>query len=198
MSGNYASDENPFCSRRIRPGAAPFLFPQDYDADALVERLRHNNWRGEITGPHGGGKSSLVAALMPALEKAGKKPLLVELHDGQRRLPIDLDAACRGAAFELAIIDGYEQLGWLARWKLSSLCRRRGWGLLVTAHASVGLPPICEVAPTPELAARIVAQLAGGGATFSPAELGECFARHGGNLREMLFELYDVFERGKQ
>ena len=34
-----AVSENPFCTRRVRPGAIPFLFPPDQTAEALIERL---------------------------------------------------------------------------------------------------------------------------------------------------------------
>jgi hypothetical protein len=195
MAADCTTPENPFSSSRIRPGATPFIFPRDFDAESLVARLRQNRWRGEITGPHGCGKSSLLAAIMPEINRAGRKPLLIELHDGQRRLPVDLDEKCRAEPFDLAVIDGYEQLGRLARWRLGWLSRRRGWGLLVTAHVSVGLPSICRLTPTAELTERIVKQLtADRGVEFSPADLRERFVRHGGDLREMLFELYDEVE----
>ena len=54
-----------------------------------------NGWWGEILGPHGAGKSALLATLIPAVERAGRRPVLVELHDGQRRLPLDLSCGRR-------------------------------------------------------------------------------------------------------
>ncbi|NLF06647.1 MAG: hypothetical protein GX594_01525 [Pirellulaceae bacterium] len=187
---------NPFSSHNIRPGAMPFIFPEGENADSMVRRLRENGWRGEIVGGHGEGKSTLLAELLPALRRAGRKPLLIELHDGQRRLPLDLDACCRAEPFDLLIVDGCEQLGRWNRLRLKRLCRRRGWGLLATAHGSVGLPRIYRASVSPELAAKVVEQLlAGRTPSFDPAEISAAFERQRGNLREMLFDLYDVHER---
>ena len=61
------SADNPFSTRYTRPGAIPFRFPPGTSADGLVEQLRRQQWRGAIVGPHGSGKSSLVAALVPPL-----------------------------------------------------------------------------------------------------------------------------------
>jgi len=192
---SHETCENPFCTRRIRPGAIPFLFPAGRDAETLVGRLRQNGWWGEIIGGHGSGKSALLATLIPSIERAGRHATLVELHDGQRRLPLDLDRECQPGASMVVIVDGYEQLSRWRRWLLARLCRRRGWGLLVTAHASVGLPPLYQTAATPELAERIVGGLMAGRASpLAARELAECLARHHDDLRETLFDLYDLYE----
>ncbi len=189
--------DNPFSAWRIRPGAIPFLFPPGVSAQSLVERLRQNGWWGEIVGAHGSGKSALVAALLPALRGAGQRPILVELHDSQRTLP--LDSGQVGAAGEtLIVVDGYEQLCRTSRWRLKRFCRLESLGLLVTTHYSVGLPELCRTEVSPELACRVIAWLVGDRPWGVPDErVAEIFHRHAGNLREVLFELYDWFERGR-
>jgi hypothetical protein len=195
----HETSENPFCTRRIRPGAIPFLFPAGQNAEILVERLQQNDWWGEIIGNHGSGKSALLATLIPSIERAGQRTTLVALHDGQRRFPVDLDRKCGSSASMVVVVDGYEQLSRPRRWLLKRLCRRRGWGLLVTAHASVGLPPLYKSAATPELAERIVGQLtAGGAAPLAASELADCLARHHGDMRETLFHLYDLHEEKRR
>jgi hypothetical protein len=124
----HEPSENPFCTRRIRPGAIPFVFPAGEDAEALVRRLQQNDWRGEIIGPHGTGKSTLLATLLPAIERAGRRITLVALHDGQRRLPTDFDRDCRPCETMVLVVDGYEQLSRWRRWLLKRRCRRRNWG----------------------------------------------------------------------
>jgi hypothetical protein len=192
----YEPSENPFCTTRVRPGAIPFLFSAGQDAETLVARLQRNGWWGEIVGAHGAGKSALLATLIPPIELAGRHAVLVELHDGQRRLPLDLNRDSRLRPPAILIVDGYEQLSRWRRFLLKRRCRRCGFGLLVTAHASVGLPELYRTAATPDLAERIVGQLMGGRASpLTAMELAECFARHSGNLREMLFDLYDLYEQ---
>jgi hypothetical protein len=187
---------NPFSTCRTRPGALPFLFRAGEDAETLIVRLRGNGWRGQIIGPHGTGKSALLAALVPASERAGQRTLWITLHDGQRRLPPEARRQLQLSAPTLLVVDGYEQLGRWSRFRLSRLCRRRGLGLLVTAHKSAGLPELYRTAADAESLARIVAQLlAGEPCPWNSSDLAERLACHGGNLRETLFELYDLYEQ---
>jgi hypothetical protein len=190
------SSDNPFSTRRISPGAIPYVFPPGESAETLVDRLRQTGWWGEIIGPHGSGKSTLLAALTAAIGRAGLPTLLVALHDAERRLPLRLQSDPRLRSPLVMVVDGYEQLGLWSRLGLKRFCRRQGLGLLVTAHKSVGLPSLCRTAVTPDLAWRIVGTLLGGRQPLlTPEEVSHCLSRHGGDLREALFELYDLFER---
>ncbi len=188
--------DNPFSTRRVRPGAMPFIFPAGQDAETLVDRLRQAGWWGEIIGRHGSGKSSLLAALTAAIERAGQRTVLVTLHDGQRRLPLDLQHDSRLRPPVVLIVDGYEQLGRWRRPALRRFCRRQGIGLLVTAHESMGLPLLCQTVATVDLAEQLVRQLLGGQQSpLTPAEVSQALSRRGGDLREMLFDLYDLYEQ---
>lgn len=192
----FSASENPFCTRRIRPGAIPFIFPPGQNAETLVDRLRQAGWWGEIVGPHGSGKSTLLAALTAAIERAGRQTVLVALHDGQRRLPLELRSDPRLQTPVVLVVDGYEQLSLWSRLVLKRFCRRHGAGLLVTAHQSVGLPMLCQTVASLSLARQIVAALMGGREPpFTPEEVSQCLSRRGGDLRETLFDLYDLYER---
>ena len=155
-----------------------------------------DGWRGQIVGPHGSGKSTLVAALVEALAAEGRPAFVIALRDVQRRLPRGWRREVEQAAARLVIVDGYEQLGRLARWGVKFTCRRRGWGLLVTAHGDAGFPTLVATSPSLELAELLVDQLVPPGASaFDRAVVARAFADANGNLREMLFALYDQFER---
>jgi hypothetical protein len=194
-TGGPPSAENPFSTRHIRPGATPFFFPPNQSAEGLVESLRKHGWRGEIVGPHGSGKSSLVSALIPAIRSAGRTTLLVELHDGQRRMPVDLRRAPDLGRDAVVIVDGYEQLSFWSRARLRWFCRHRGLGLLVTTHKPAGFPPLFRTATSLALAEQIVQFLLGGQPPLvDSGELARRFERHRGDLRELLFDLYDVYE----
>ncbi|MBN2023389.1 MAG: hypothetical protein JW809_11425 [Pirellulales bacterium] len=187
---------NPFATRRVRPGAVPFLFPEGASADVLVTRLRQAGWRGQIVGSHGSGKSTLLAALIPAIERAGRRVVHVALHDGQRRLPADALGKSEIAQPTVLVVDGYEQLGWFARLGARWLCRRRGWGFVATCHEPVRLPVLWTAITTPARVRQIVAALLEDDwSRIAPEEVDAAFARHGDNVRETLFELYDLYQR---
>jgi hypothetical protein len=188
-------EDNPFSTRHIRPGAKPFLFPEGETVEQLVDRLAANDGWGQIVGPHGSGKSALLAALIAALRSAGWHVTLVELHDGQRKLPPPLPELPEATPPRLLVIDGYEQLGRSARNTIQRRCRKLDWGLLATSHVSVNLPELYCMAPTAALARRIVEQLTVSHGRTIPDELIErLYAEHGGDLRELLFSLYDHYE----
>jgi hypothetical protein len=185
---------NPFSTRFIRPGAIPFIFPDGQSAALLVDRLRDFQWRAQLIGPHGSGKSTLLAALIPALESVGREVLAIDLHQGQRRLP-NLAAGTLSAA-TLLVIDGYEQLSWWSRRRVKGLCRRTGAGLLVTAHTDLGLPTLYSTEPSQTLAQAVVARLlAGGDRRITSDDISTAFAASGGNIRETLFRLYDIYHQ---
>ena len=197
--------DNPFTSQRIRPDAFAFLFgPEDGTeqdgieqdcTEQLVGRLQQQDWWGQIVGPHGSGKSTLLATLIPAIENAAGCVTVLELHDGQRRLPMPLRG--EGLLQDTAVlaVDGYEQLAHLHRMRLKRFCRRAGVGLLVTSHASVGLPPLWRTQINRKLARQVVDRLqAGYPSLITVEDIAQAFDACQGDLREMLFGLYDVYE----
>ena len=187
---------NPFATRWVRPGAIPFLFPPDQNAAKLVERLRAFDWRGQIVGPHGSGKSTLLHTLRPELERAGREVVTFSLAGGQRRLDVSPTQRREWTAATLVVIDGFEPLNCWNRLRWNRQCRRAGAGLLVTTHCDVGLPTIAETTVTLETAQAITARLlAGHEGLVTTEEVAERFAKHAGNLRETLFDLYDLVER---
>ncbi len=187
---------NPFSTRFIRPGAIAFLFAEGESAASMVERLRQNGWWGQIVGPHGSGKSTLLATLKPELEAAGQHVVTITLHQGESRLP-PIDRRSLGATTQL-VIDGYEQLSWWSRSRVRWLCWWSGAGLLVTAHTDLGLPMIYRMKPSERLARAVVTKLLDGEAAISASELKAAYEASGGNVRETLFKLYDVYQAHEQ
>ncbi|HVX09644.1 MAG TPA: hypothetical protein VHC22_00445 [Pirellulales bacterium] len=187
---------NPFSTRRTRPGAMRFRFDHGEDETTVVERLRALDWWAQIVGPHGSGKSTLVAALRPALAAAGRDVRLVGLHQGDRRLPISVEEWRRFTPATQLIVDGYEQLGPFARWRVARRCRRQGCGLLVTTHTDLGFTTLFTTDPCLDLAVALVRQLLPpGDDTIGDTDIEAAWRANGGNLREMLFALYDLFEQ---
>lgn len=197
MSNHWGvAADNPFSASRVRPGAIPFLFDEHPPPESLLDQLRRNGYWGQVIGAHGSGKSALLAALRAALESSGLSVLHIELHAGERRLPISFRKLRSTANISVIVVDGYEQLSWLTRIRLKHFCRRRKLGLLVSTHHPAGFPTLCTLRPSLPLAQKIAAQLQYGHPELvTPNDVAVCYAAAHGNLREMLFALYDIYER---
>lgn len=193
-----ASEGNPFSTRNVRPGAIEYLFESGTSAVALVARLRENHWRGEIVGPHGSGKSTFLATLLPLLEQSGRKVAHFVLHGGERQLPVSTRESRVWNSDTQVVVDGYEQLGWWSRRWLELTCRKRGSGLLVTAHASVGLPPLLQTTSSLEALRTIALRLQPTPPLVTSDDVTRAFEQHSGNAREALFALYDLYELRRQ
>ncbi len=187
---------NPFCAARLRPGTIDFVFEQGKSLQQLVDVLEANVWQGQITGGHGTGKSTLLAALTPAIEDRGRSVESIMLTAGQRHLPRNFFASLRrGAGLGVAAVDGVEQLHPWNRLFLKRFCRAHGAGLVVASHRRADLPTLYETAVDEVRAWGVVQRLQNG---FPPRiaieDLRQRLARHEGNLREALFDLYDLYE----
>lgn len=163
--------------------------------EELLERLAALEWRAAIVGPHGHGKTTLLEDLKAHLEARGFRVRSVLLHIGDRRLGRERkerlfrDLGPR----DILCVDGAEQLGrwsWLAlRWR-----SRAAGGLLITSHRPGLLPTLLDCETTPELLEGIVRDLLGDDPGPRP-DAETLLARHGGNVREALWELYDLWGR---
>jgi GTPase SAR1 family protein len=150
---------------------------------------------GAVVGPHGVGKSALITALAEWMEQHQISCLRVELHDGQRTLDQEIWNSLEDRSEIVLMVDGFEQLSTWTRYQLRRLCRKRRLGLIGTAHSDVELPLLYAPEPNEDLAWKIVQLLLQRGEPLITREdVHESFARHQGNLREMLFDLYDLYE----
>ncbi|MDA7979003.1 MAG: ATP/GTP-binding protein [Pirellulales bacterium] len=205
---------NPFRSRRVAPGAIDYIFSEDSRQQEcegalpeLMAKLSKNKWLGAIVGPHGSGKSTLVAAFRNHLEAAGKQICVIELHNGQRKLPwSDLRTFVKASDIEecdgrVLFIDGYEQLSVWQQARLRRYSKRTDLGFVVTAHTPPAKIPTLIYTETPsDVVKAVLRQLL----TNEPELLTRCVAlsaelikRYSGNLREVLFALYDAYEEGQ-
>jgi energy-coupling factor transporter ATP-binding protein EcfA2 len=184
----------------------PYLVNDESRSTETLCTTLHDRWIrqkrvGAIVGPHGAGKSTLVAALQQAWAfEHGYQVVKLTLHNGQRTLPSGFWSQ-EFREQQLVIVDGYEQLGWFARWRLNRLRRRTGCGLLVTTHAECRLPTLHCVEPSLETLLVVERHLL---ASWHDSAYTEGFiARHalrawqetGANARETLFRLYDCWEQ---
>lgn len=159
--------------------------------EALADRFDSLGRRAAIVGPHGSGKTSLLAALAPVLAARGLAPRGLRLHRGERGLGPAGEQWLAGAGPGIVLVlDGSDELG-LAAWLRVLARSRAAAGLLVATHRRGLLPVLHRCRPGPALLGELMAELDAGCRCALPAP-GELFARHGGNLRLALRELYDL------
>lgn len=191
-----ATRSNPFATRWVRPGAIPYLFPPGESLPVLVERLEASAWRGEIIGPHGSGKSTLVAHLAPALATCGRNVSWYPVGSGRSGRPTAGAWPPQWSAATQVVVDGYEQLGRLARLRLQAAAWRAGCGLLITTHRPAGFPQLMQTGPVRATVLAIVDELLAGDQTvIGPVDVAASMSIQGANVREILFDLYDLYER---
>lgn len=186
-------DRNPFASSRTRPDAVAYRFAAGASAEVLVDAFLAQGRQGQIVGPHGSGKSTLMWELARELARRGIETLRIDLHDGQRRLPRPVWESLRdpARAGQVTLVDGYEQLGFWQKRRLRRAASRRG-GLLVTAHGDCRLPTLVQTSSDCGLALELARRFDPG---VAPDEVQRAFTSHHGNLREVWFALYDLYER---
>jgi hypothetical protein len=161
-------------------------------AVSLLPRLEALRYRAAIVGPHGSGKTTLLEDLEGVLARRGFRITHVRLDTDDPRLSREWRSSYRLLdADDIVCLDGAEQLGPIA-WRRFRWHARRAGGLIVTTHRRGRLATLIECTTSVSLLHHIIQRLAPDAlATAPPAA--ELFARHRGNLRDALRELYDAY-----
>ena len=161
--------------------------------DALLARLARLGYRAALVGPKGAGKTTLLEELESKLSALGFVPKPLRLDTEHRCFPARFERGFFAAVerSDIVLLDGAEQMGLWRWWRFQRLSRQAG-GLIVTSHRPGLLPTLLETRATPELLADLMAELLGRDQAATQAQARLLFARHGGNLRNALRELYDL------
>ena len=208
---------NPFATRFVLPGQVKWMGRDDY-FEQLASLWLKLNCRAAIVGVHGSGKSTLLEHFVPLIgvvifRRDAEGNMVTEnlsrnAPSNERLQTVWLQLRKTVAPSmiipweelrrdRLLVLDGYEQL---TRWRRAALFARtglRGVKLLVTSHRRTALATLCELSITSSLARQIVWEVTRGlgeFATINDKEIQRCLLDHGGNMREVLMELYDRVE----
>ena len=183
---------NPFAAGRVE--ALDYRFPEGLDWPTFLDRLEELGFRAALVGPEGRGKTSLLEQLGERLEARGFTPRRATLRRGQRRLPRTERRRLLGdpGPRDVLLIDGVQELSRWSWWRLRRRSRKAA-GLVITSHREGGLPTLLRCETSPELLEELVAELLGAEDRddLAALDLPALYERHGGNVREALWELYD-------
>jgi hypothetical protein len=187
--------DNPFRVERVRRVR---FRPQGVDWDTIHTRLDELGFRAAIAGPDGSGKTTLLEDLIPHLEEKGFRVRSAGLTLPNRTLPKQrMQELTDGlGADELIAFDGADLL---RRWEWQRLKwrSRNSGGLLVTTHTRPLLPILIRCRTSFPLFRSIVEEILSARVEERdpppPVDLREVYERHGGNVRDALRELYDLY-----
>ena len=236
---------NPFATRYFQPGAIRYEFFGQVTIDDLCQRiLTVPSKRALIVGPHGSGKSTLIATLIEHFETSYPAQAIHSIRfstdpSSRTQLPNFLRSLSRNS---LAIIDGYEQLGMWSRWRLLSSLRQKSIRLLATAHQKIaGMDQVWETKVDEASSKWVIEKLLSNGMVsdesasdgavnkgaaskgiesvgvssegeeeghnpkqaetakrlFESEEWRSSRTKHGPNLRESLFDMYDWWQKNE-
>lgn len=195
--------ENPFRTERLdRLAYRSPATGEPADPAPLADRFDQLGRRAAIVGPEGSGKTTLLDALVAELGDRGLELQrwraapggggLVRERTGEsgRSPAADLHT---GGTSTLLVVDGLDRLGRRDRRRLRRAARSAA-GLLATSHRRLRLPTLLRCTTTPALLEALIAELTAD-ASIEPRSLPSAealHARHRGNVRTALLELYDL------
>jgi len=189
-------ESNPFSTKFWVPGAIPFRFSAEYRSNRFAEETdfcerlvaafeRYGG--GQIIGPHGSGKSTLIESLKKVFLCNGYDVRHAMLNNRNRRLPEGYSTKPFRKPF-VRIIDGFE---WVPLWKRLLFQRRFPGRFLIVTHRPVGrLPILYQTVPRLDVFMELVRLLAGN-EIFTDDDLRRLFEKSCGNFRDAFLTLYD-------
>ena len=208
--------ENPFRTERLdRLAYRSPATGEPLDPELLLDRFEELGLRGALVGPEGSGKTTLLDALARGLTRrgfdvrrlragpgagVGGAGLVDRLTRPGRRSPALPGAGALSSTgpSTVLIVDGLDRLAGPDRRRIGRASRQAA-GLLAAVHrrprgGARALPALVECTTSPVLLAALVLRLTAGTAVrpedLPPADA--LHARHRGDLRSALLELYDL------
>ena len=194
---------NPFETRWIKPASVSFIPVGFPSISTLLEKLAANRYRGEIVGPHGVGKSTLIQTLQRELTRGDISARLLFArgpfpHSEAPQTMTTLKPHITPDA--VLLVDGFEQLSWWTRRQLKRQTVQNQCGLVITTHQTQSLPELIQLQTSLPTVIELIAQLQTNQSAkrlISEQDAKTLYQQFGNNVREILFACYDLYEQRK-
>ena len=154
-----------------------------------MDCLSRLDYRAAIVGPEGSGKTTLLEDLAPMLRGRGFGAPYARFDGG---LSASGDPCGELTERDVLLLDGADALPRRIWRRIRRRCAGAA-GLVVTSHVPGLLPTLHECSTQPDLLEQIAAELAGRDDDAFRSTARGLFAKHDGNLRTALRELYDIY-----
>ena len=183
---------NPFCTHWITPAKCVYQPRYDDEVRGLHEKFVDAGLRGQIIGPHGVGKSSLLWQLCESIKHAGMNPIWMKSND----VWPDLIPSTESNRETVWLIDSFESLSRRQQSRLIRFTKRNAIGLLVTCHRRVSLPVIVELEAELHHAIQAIMQLQSqfDHSFIDEEDVKELWSECNADLREVLMACYDKWQ----
>lgn len=178
--------DNPFCVERLhalrfRGGDVGALWPRAVELRTSA-----------LVGAEGSGKTTLLLELAAHARSLGHRVIWIQLRRDARRLTASHRAELASVEVgDVVCIDGADLLPRLERWWLARRTRAAR-AVLGTLHERGWMPTLAPLSTSPALLDDLVGELTGSSVAALAGDRDAMFARHAGNLRSALRELYDI------
>ncbi len=185
---NETENERVFGADNATATNETVVAPSDLDAENLNASSEN--------APPAPPRRSFFQSLKPESQNAPNEPFVQKKLE--MPLPLGFDLEKSRSLFEKKVVffDGFEQLSYVNRIILRTFCRMNRLGLLLTTHSpAIGVPVLFRTTPSVETLRQTLNYLLDDlDMTPEDADLEILIKNFNGDVREIIFSLYDAFE----
>ncbi|NQZ57036.1 MAG: hypothetical protein HRT88_06145 [Lentisphaeraceae bacterium] len=192
---NRSAELNPF---RVSQFEALDWQPEPQSLNNIFAAWKMNGFKGQLSGEHGAGKTTLALKLMQMAQQEGCECLhLFANADSLKSDFLQWSEKLKKTSPETLVI--FDGIGHSSRWSRRSWLKNTPHFLALVHQPLKRINTICHLQPQEDLLVKLCVELAGDEGRQLIEKSGgadQLLARHRFNLRDCFFELYDLWSVG--